>query len=261
MKPWLVILALLWGIGMAQGTATVWGPAVAVADDPLLRDTAWFDAETQTLRPVDVESDDQDTVNRNSRWLPDAQKIKQASSTTPTTTTGNGTASQVVGWVLITVFFVLVILAVLYALKNSEARWAVGNQSKQPRLHDDFVQQRIKELPAELQHAGSDPLTAADRFRLAGQYDRAIVMLYGHQLLFLDRHGLLRLSRGKTNKRYVREAAAHSPEVSDSLRRTVEAFERSYFGRHSIRRDEFETLWADNQTLEQSVNQMGASAA
>ncbi len=97
----------------------------------------------------------------------------------------------------------------------------------------------MKHLPAELRRTDVNLRSEAERLMREGQYDQAIILLFGHQLLLLDRFGMLRLNRGKTNRKYVRETRAVDGELAGRLQDTVNAFERSYFGRHSIAQREF----------------------
>ena len=101
----------------------------------------------------------------------------------------------------------------------------------------------------------------AERLMNEGEYDQAIILLFGHQLLLLDRVGMLRLNRGKTNRKYVRETRALDPESADRLQGTVTAFERSYFGRHLITAREFADLWQANAELEQAIERRQEVAA
>jgi hypothetical protein len=64
---------------------------------------------------------------------------------------------------------------------------------------------------------------------------------------------MLRLNRGKTNRKYVRETRGADRESAKRLQGTVTAFERSYFGRHVITQSEFADLWRANEELEQTV--------
>ncbi len=223
----------------------------------VLPDTVWLDSETGTLKPVPVTTSNQDSVNRNSRWLPEADKVrKTARPNTPVggATGGGSLVSQAIGWILIALIMCVVVGTVIYALKNSEAE-LMGSIPKGTDLRSmgQSTQQRRNELPLELQTTHGDPRGEAERLMAQGDYGRAIVMLYGHQLLMLDRHGLLRLSRGKTNNRYVRETGNVDRAIAKLLRRTVDAFERSYFGKHSIDSQTFQGLWETNASMERSV--------
>ncbi len=94
-----------------------------------------------------------------------------------------------------------------------------------------------------------------------GRLDEAIVLLFGHQLLLLDRGGMLRLARGKTNGRYLRETRGKSPEAHQLLAHSVAAFEASYFGGHAPQPEQFASLWAENAELEAIVEAKWGAAA
>jgi len=121
--------------------------------------------------------------------------------------------------------------------------------------------ERIKHLPAELRRTDVNLRDESERLMKAGKYDHAIILLFGHQLLLLDHSGLLRLNRGKTNRKYVRETASVDSDSANHLHVTVDSFERSYFGRHSISESEFSELWRLNSELEKAVEQRAEVAA
>ncbi len=119
----------------------------------------------------------------------------------------------------------------------------------------------MKHLPAELRRTDVNLRSEAERLMQEGQYDQAIILLFAHQLLLLDRATLIRLNRGKTNGKYVRETRSVDPESAQWLRATVAAFERSYFGRHPIEQDDFTELWQSNLKLEESIRRRQELAA
>ena len=49
----------------------------SVSADELLVDTNWYDSSTGALVPVDVETIVDDSLNRDSRWLPTTQRVKK----------------------------------------------------------------------------------------------------------------------------------------------------------------------------------------
>jgi hypothetical protein len=79
--------------------------------------------------------------------------------------------------------------------------------------------------------------------------------------LLLDQVGMLRLNRGKTNRKYVRETRSFDADAANPLQATVTAFERSYFGRHVISRSGFEDLWRANSALERAADRRRETAA
>jgi hypothetical protein len=103
---------------------------------------------------------------------------------------------------------------------------------------------RVEELPFEVRAAALDPLSEAQRLMRSGNYDAAIVYLYGYMLLALDQTRKIHLQKGKTNRMYLREL---SRVEKGTLRRIVEstmlAFEQVYFGKHSLSAEHFQLLW------------------
>ena len=238
----------------------------------MLDDTTWYDADTGTIIPMHVKEVTDDSLNRHSRWLPKAQRVPDntASATAAGGTGGNGlfgsdvTLSNVFGWLLLTLVICVIVGFLVYAFSKAEIDLgdtrskSEGDQEAAP---DAQTIERMKHLPAELRRTDVNLRSEAERLMNEGQFDQAIILLFGHQLLLLDHAGLLRLSRGKTNGRYVRETRGADRASADRLRMTATAFERSYFGRHAISGQEFKALWHSNELLEQRVQQRSEAAA
>jgi Domain of unknown function (DUF4129) len=119
---------------------------------------------------------------------------------------------------------------------------------------DEQMIQRMQELPAELRHVTGNLREQTLQLIAANRFDLAIITLFGHQLLLLDHAHMIRLSRGKTNGRYVRESRSADADAANLFQKTVNAFERCYFGRYSLSREEIESLWQDNLQLEEIVH-------
>jgi hypothetical protein len=163
--------------------------------------------------------------------------------------------------------FAIIVAAIgglAYALSKAEVDVSgnppsiAGNHS---RLPDEQTIQRMKHLPAELRRLDVNLRSEAERLMKEGRFDQAIILLFGHQLLLLDQVGMLRLNRGKTNRKYVRETRSLDADAANQLDATVTAFERSYFGRHLISRSEFEALWLANSELERAADRRPETAA
>lgn len=259
-------------------------PLVSAAADPLsnrpsdgaLSDTVWFDADTGQVVPVDVKPEVDDSLNRNSRWLPQAKRVKQPD----TSTTGGGggggggggaglfgsglTIGNLFGWLLLVALVAAAVGLLAYVLSRAEFDPASGSSSGTAdlaRAPDQQTIERMKHLPAELRRTDVNLRSEAERLMKQGQYDQAIILLFGHQLLLLDRVGMLRLNRGKTNRKYVRETRAADANAARWLQGTVTAFERSYFGGHAITHEQFARLWQANSLLEQAVQRRAEVAA
>jgi hypothetical protein len=242
-----------------------------------LQDTVWFDAEQGSIIPIKVKPREDDSLNRDSRWLPKPKRVQVPDNPSANAAGGGGAAGtgtgwfgtdltlgNLLGWLLLVSLVTVLVLAIAYALSKSDFDFASGSSSKrtlQTRTPDQQTIERMKHLPAELRRSGVDFRSEAERLMEASQFDQAIILLFAHQLLLLDRAGLLRLNRGKTNRRYVRETRSSDPTLAGYLQETATAFERSYFGRHSIDREKFTRLWKDNETLEQSIERRQEVAA
>ena len=78
-----------------------------------------------------------------------------------------------------------------------------------------------------------------------GQFGDAIVLLFGYQLLKLDKSQLIRVLKGKTNRQYVREVGRHEGQsrLREMLTQTMVTFEDYFFGNHPMTREKFESCW------------------
>jgi hypothetical protein len=246
--------------------------------DGALGDTVWYDAGSEKVVPVHVRPVVDDSLNRDSRWLPQAKRVKQPE--TPTTAGGGGggggggagtglfgsglTIVNLLGWLLLVAIIAAAVGALAYVLSRAEVDPSIGSRSSSGGLASEPDQQtieRMKHLPAELRRTDVNLRSEAERLMNQGQYDQAIILLFGHQLLMLDRVGMLRLNRGKTNRKYIRETRASDADSARQLQGTVSAFERSYFGGHAITQQQFAELWRVNSELEQAVGRRGEVAA
>lgn len=100
---------------------------------------------------------------------------------------------------------------------------------------------RIEALP-EPARRRTRLLEAASRCYQEGDFNEAVIYLFSHQLVCLDKNFLIRLARGKTNRQYLRELGQR-----DRLKRmqadTTVAFEDVFFGGHTIGQERFERCW------------------
>ena len=107
--------------------------------------------------------------------------------------------------------------------------------------------QRIEALPYPVARAELSLLDQARNCYEAGNYAAAMIYLFSHQLVELDRGRIIRLAKGKTNRQLLREVAGHSRSGSplrlgQLLGQTLVGFEDAFFGHHEIDRRRFEGL-------------------
>lgn len=100
----------------------------------------------------------------------------------------------------------------------------------------------IEALPFPLERRPVNLLDEARRRYEAGDYAQAIVFLFSHQLVELDRRRLIHLTRGKTNRQYLRELLSH-PTLHALVEPTMVAFEEVFFGNRPLERERFERCW------------------
>ncbi len=252
---WLVVLVSCF---LAAGT-NVLAQAPKTNDQQGIRESLqrmgslpWYNEETDGVAPVEVESRIDDSSNRDSRWNPKARraKVPKPSSTTTTPTNTSfwqllvGNFPTIIEWVLLAGFVLLVVGIILFALLKMDYS-ATGKEkiaSKKADLEADSAElARLENLPMPVRTESGDFLAEADRLRGLGRLDEAIIYLFGHRLLQLDRSHVIRLSRGKTNRQYLAELRSKT-ELQGVLRNTVDLFEQSFFGKYRLSEGSFDSV-------------------
>ncbi|WP_164101908.1 DUF4129 domain-containing protein [Candidatus Laterigemmans baculatus] len=256
------------GAGEVAGSVRAGGePTVAESLESMGR-LPWYDSESGEVAPVHVEPRVDDSVNRNSRWLPkprstnptSGQPTSQGTSTAAPTPSGKFSLAEILGWVLVVGLMLLVVGLLVYAfLKIEGTESASASDVAAPEEREQDFQTRLEKLPVEVRRPSGDLLEEADRLAAAGQLDEAIIYLFGHRLLQLDRHHVIRLARGKTNRQYLSEMFGRN-ELRGIMRETVSVFEASYFGRYEITAERFAEIRASQPTLESLLARLREAA-
>ncbi len=104
-------------------------------------------------------------------------------------------------------------------------------------------QRRTEALPAPVARKRTDLLAEARRHYLEGRYEEAIIYLFSHELVELDKHRLIRMVKGKTNREYLRELGSRL-SLRSLLEQTMVAFEDVFFGDYSLDCARFESCWS-----------------
>jgi hypothetical protein len=173
----------------------------------------WYDAKTDGLRRVEV-----------------SQPV--------TINASLGTLLQWTAWFLVALLLAGIVYLLVRAFWRRDRRRA-GETGAEPAGSAE----RIESLPAPAVDSPRDLLDEARRCQQRGDYGRAIVFLFSHQLWQLDKHGRIRLAQGKTNRQYLREIAAR-PALRSLMEQTTLVFENFFFGHHAIERPAFEICWS-----------------
>jgi hypothetical protein len=208
-------------------------------------DYPWYDASQDTVQRIDVEPP-RDLAGRKSKWQPPNVRWSIPD--------WFATLLRIMGWTLLGIVFGLLLYALLRATIATTLRPGSSAES------DESIQgdvDRIEALPFQLKVPQTDLLAQARHHFDAGEYAQAIVYLYSYQLIQLDRHQQIRLTKGKTNRQYLRELRSRR-ELWDILFQSMVAFEDVFFGHHTLTRGRFEACW---RRLDESHQQLARASA
>ncbi|MBP86787.1 MAG: hypothetical protein CMJ64_08730 [Planctomycetaceae bacterium] len=213
----------------------------------------WYDAESDGIRRIDVKPP-ADLKNRQSEWLLKAKQKKKKKANNAALSEAFWMFMRILGWTAVAIAFVavgyLLVRAFLMAETENAGPAAARKEEADPRGDVD----RVESLPFQLQQPLHDLLSEARRHYEAGNFAEAIVYLYSYQLVELDKHQLIRLTKGKTNRQYLREVRRRG-DLSGLLRRSMLMFEDVFFGNHAIERSRFESVWQELDTFHHGLEQ------
>ena len=157
---------------------------------------------------------------------------------------GSGLFLEWVAWIALAAVIGMLLYALIRIFLDRDRRSIVGSQLEEEQpLH--LAADKVEALPFQIdaKEPPSDLLAEAQRQYAAGNYDQAIVYLYSFQLVELDKQHVIHLTRGKTNRQYLRETQRKS-QLGDLLQSTMVAFEDVFFGKHPLSRLRFEQCWS-----------------
>ena|GEM_PF-1318257 len=212
----------------------------------------WYDAKAERVKPVlpspDLYSPRLDGFFRSiGRWFEGVARWFRWLNRWKIPGVGAAGDLLVIGLFLLGLTLVLVILLeLLRRYRPAPADDALTRPSK-----STGTTARIEGLPAGVGFDVNDPLAEARRLRDLGDLSGAVVYLFAHQLLSLDRVKQVRLVPGRTGRQLVRSV------VDRNLRRCVEPtlrlFEAVYYGHHAPSPRGFEAAWALAQEFERHL--------
>jgi hypothetical protein len=202
----------------------------------------WYDSETGKEKAVAVSADPNETGQRDSTWLGSGD-WQQSSTTTRRTMPSMGafgTIVQIIVWFLIALGLLGLSYLVIMAFMKMDAKQVLGGGEDVEDEEEDRT--RIENLPFQVKRPNANLLEEAQACYNRGEYNDAIIYLYSHQLIELDRRQAIHLTKGKTNRQYVRELRER-PKLSNILEASVLLFEEAFFGRHTITRQQIDRCW------------------
>lgn len=212
------------------------------AFDRWVWDYPWYDAEADALRPVEVSKPWYLWWEWFFDWLDGLF------------TFGRGGAWSWRNWLAWSGIAVLVALLVWLMVRawRKRARREAASSRNSGRADPAEEKRRVEALPSHAGRKRDDLLAAAAECYQQGNYAEAIIYLFSHQLVELDKSQLIRLAKGKTNRQYLRELGRRIT-LRRLLQRTMVAFEEVFFGNYSIDRARFESVWAQQEEFDALV--------
>ncbi len=230
------------------------------------RKNSWYDANSKQFVPPKIQPAEDDPLRQNGRTAP-PPPVSPASTATSRWWDNLFQSLPDFNWlarVFPTLLFwalgavLLSVLAVLtyYALRN----YMPNHFQRQPATTAIAIDPtRMVDLPFEVDDTvDGHPLAQAERLMQAGNYDSAIIFLYGYLLLALDQSRKIHLQKGKTNRMYLRELRA-SASLQEILQQAILVFEACYFGKHAVSRSDFLQVWQRIDEFHQLVQQPAIS--
>jgi hypothetical protein len=191
----------------------------------------WYDAASDGIRRVEIDSpkdpgDGPELPEISTPWL------------------------QTAAWIVLAI---LLVGLAYYLVRAYLLRERSGGESAGHGDEASQTQRRIEALNGPT--ALGDLLAAAERHYRDGRYREAIICLFGHELVELDKRQLIRLAKGKTNRQYLRELGPRRA-LQQLVGRTVVAFEDVFFGNRPIDRARFESCWLRLTEFDALVREM-----
>ena len=236
-------------------------PGYAQSDDPFNDlDVPWYDSSRGEIEAIPLEESPESNANfRDSTWeyVPRNQNAAQNNVTAPTTTTPTGPTwltrlLQWAFWILVGLIVMSVLIWIAWLILRQEG----GRRREAPNM-DDLIgpkldPAKIEDLPFEVRSGNADFLELARRAQANGQLRDAMVYLFSYVLLKLDQHEWIELTRGKTNRTYLRELRSQSA-MQALLERFVINFEDCFFGNLPVQSEELQSRWKDLDEFHQQV--------
>lgn len=214
----------------------------------------WYDPAADDVRPLDVEPPEEPAdwswLWAWMDWLPDWDFTMDL---------GYGAFSisflEVLFWIFLAVLLGLIAYLVSKLLRTQDHKLPVG-QPEAVVQEAVSLADRVEALPVQVNRDVGDLLAEARRHYEAGNYQEAIIYLYSHQLLLLDKYHIIRLAKGKTNRQYLREVLRNGRDaLGKMLEQSLVTFEDVFFGDHAIDRVRFETCWANLPQFERLLQE------
>lgn len=240
---------------LCVGTDAVAQESVQAGKEYLSR-FPWYEEESNSLIDLDREEPGEAaTLNRADQPL---YTPKAATPAAAPMNFGAGWLFSSFVWILIAVGFGAIIIVLLWVFLQMESK--DGSSAGSDLDEQERMQERIQQLPFQVANSmKGDFRDMAAQAAQRGEYGSAVMLLFSHILLLLDKKSLIELKRGKTNRQYLRELKSHQSLV-DYYQQVMVPFEDNFFGDHKIAKNDFEKCWHELDRFQSDVEARAATA-
>ncbi len=146
---------------------------------------------------------------------------------------------ETVAWIVLAILLAALTTQIIRAYLRREQDLAQRNVARATLRTDTTRRAALAFLD---RHQAVDLLAAARACYQRGQFNEAMVYLFSHELVELDRRAHLRLERWKTNRQYLGEIGGGP--LGALLARTMVNFEEVFFGGRQLEQADFEVCWS-----------------
>jgi hypothetical protein len=150
---------------------------------------------------------------------------------------------KIIGYIVLGVLAIFLILILIFFVRRLRTYQAAGDADAGREAKGLSDVDRIEALPFRVQPGQGDLLAQATELYRQGRFSEAIVLLYSYFLVEMDKHQVIRLTKGKTNRQYLREIGARR-SLRALIERAMTTFEAVFFGDHPLDRQGFEACWS-----------------
>jgi len=245
-----IVTLLVWMIAAAPAAAEMTDQQAVDSAEKALGGSVefpWYDGSDDTLRRVDVQPPAPPPKPRE--WTPNPNPAQP----------NLGWLWRLFKWAfwggLLAGLLLLLYLLLRSMLRGVDVPPAGGDMTTDVKPAATI--ERIERLPFAIKRPRSDLLASAQAAYQQGDFNEAIVYLFSYQLLQLDRHELIRLTKGKTNRQYLREMRRNR-SVLELVQQTMVPFEDAFFGGRTLDRSRFESCWNRLDEFHQCMQQASA---
>ncbi len=212
-------------------------------------DYPWYNDAADDVRPIDV----------SEPWYTRLQwKWKSPSWSGGGGGWSGNTILEWIAWIVILLLLGVLIYVMIRVIRARTRRHSTV-AGEEAEADPEAEHRRVEALPLPARQRPGDLLSTARQLYQEGNYREAILYLFSHQLVELDKRQFIHLDRGKTNRQYLRELGRRV-DLRRLMEPTMVAFEEVFFGNHSLDRRRFEACWARLGDFDRLLAEGGAEA-